>query len=105
MNRPNFEYFILRHFLSEAKSIKLLPKDLIPTINMEIDKYNKKIENSVLKLPTYSKKKYVSMDLFDKLLSQHPEIIAKFMADGLDDDMAHYSEMPKLLARLEILRK
>ena len=109
INRPNFEFFVLCHFIpvEEAKEIK--NEEIKIQINEEIKKYNKSHgystnNNQALKLPLYSKKRYVSKDLFDKLMAENIKLLKMIEKKGFTyGDKNHYSEMYKLFNRINNL--
>lgn len=105
INKPNFEFFILCHFLSVGEAIKVAPKDLKKKINELIEAYNNKNgfnvqEKSALRLPKYRKDRNTSNDLFWKLLDQNPGLIGKLANDIGGFTADRYSEMHKIIKRM-----
>lgn len=105
INKPNFELFILCHFIPIERVKNVKPSQYEKYINSGIDNYNKTHgydhNNQALKLPSYSKNKYASSDLFEKLLSQNNNLLdivtnESFAQGGKN----HYSDMYKLFERL-----
>lgn len=107
INKPNFEFFILCHFVSVVEASKVLPKDLKDRINIEIKKYNtakgyNKEEFVALKLPNYSKKGHQSRDLFWRLLDQNLNSLETLVSRLRDCSMLEArSDMWKIIIRLQ----
>lgn len=102
INRPNFEYFVLCHFIPSEEAAEVPMKDLLERINEEVKNYNEihgydKPEYSALKLPNYSKNRYESEDFFRMLLDQNPGIIDTLTKEKLCKSSEAYSEMWKLI--------
>lgn len=104
INKPNFEYFVLA-LLGGWKLADETRKSHYETeINRQIDLLNTKNKNEkgfsdTMKIPPYSKKRYVAREIFSRIMHYNPELIYDISenAEAID---ASYSHMPKLINRL-----
>lgn len=108
MNKPNFEFFVLMHFVPVGEAASVAMKDLKFRINDEIDDYNSRrgfnrSEYSALRLPSYSKNNFQTRDLFGKLLDQNTGILDRFGEESCYYDKNHYTEMWKIIERIKRL--
>lgn len=108
INKPNFEFFVLMHFMPIAEAVMVATKDLEGEINVKIGEYNNsrgfdKDEFSALRLPKYSKGSYQSKDLFWRLLDQNMNILETFDKERCYCDDEHYTEMWKIIERMKRL--
>jgi hypothetical protein len=103
INKPNFEYFVLSLFIAPEEIVGIDKTNYKQKIDASITELNKQLgtEYSGLKIPPYSKKKYVVQELFGKLFHQHPELIDSIVNMAVDTTASHYTEMPKLVKKLK----
>ena len=106
INKPNFEFFVLAHFVPIKEAAGVAMKSLEDRIDEEIDRYNvergfDRAEYSVLKLPKYDKNNFQSKDLFWKMLDQDIGLLDIFIEDNCYCDDGHYTEMWKIIERLK----
>ena len=110
INKPNFEFFVLMHFVSVPEVAEIATKDLKDTINDRISDYNSqrgfnKDEFSALRLPKYSKGSFQSKDLFWRLLDQNMDLLGIFDEERCHCDNEHYTEMWKIIKRMKELTR
>lgn len=103
VTRPNFEFFILLHFISFDEAVKIKPANYETKLNELIVQYNNSMGfNSPLKqglrLPKYSKKKYIAPDLFCKLLNG--DLLERVANIPFDETSEKFSEMPRVICRI-----
>lgn len=105
INKPNFEAFVLMHFISVDKIAKLDPKSYKGEINRQVDLLNtKNLEKGFTKTmltPPYAKKKYHAETFFGSLLPQNIELINEVLLHKPEYDKTCFSEMPTIIARLK----
>lgn len=106
INRPNFEFFVLAHFMPVTEAARVATKNLKDAINDKISDYNSrrgfdKDEFSALRLPKYSKGSFQSKDLFWKLLDQNIDLLDVFDEGRCYCDSEHYTEMWKIIERIK----
>lgn len=106
INKPNFEFFVLAHFIPIVEVAEVATKDLKNTINDRISDYNSQRgfnedEFSALRLPKYSKGCFQSKDLFWRLLDQNINLLNIFNKERSYCDDEHYTEMWKIIERIK----
>jgi hypothetical protein len=106
INKPNFEFFLLLHFMMPEDAAKVKPKDYITEINSHIEAVNLSNKNDKgftdsMKISPYSKKKYVARNCFGGLFTFNPELIEVVAELDIDTSAGRYSEMPELARRIK----
>lgn len=106
VSKPNFETFVLMHFLEPSEIAKIKPKDYVSVINSKVAELNKLNEakgySDSMKIPPYSKKKYAAPKFFGLLLGDM-ELVEAVLSRNVDLSCNCYSEMPKMIQRLKEL--
>jgi len=105
MNKPNFEFFVVALLVGIEVAQTLKPKEYADVIEREIEALNTRNRSEKgfsenMMIPPYSKKRYVSIDFFAKLLGYHPELLHSLPEVEIDDN-ANFTEMPKLINALK----
>ncbi|MCL2371565.1 RloB family protein [Candidatus Saccharibacteria bacterium] len=107
INRPNFELFILLHFMSIDEAVGIRPSQYETIINQKTDELNSRnlVEKvgftSAMNAPTYSKNRYHARTYFGQLMSRNPELIDLVASIECDTAWNAYSEMPKIVVRIK----
>lgn len=105
MNKPNFEFFVVALLVGIEAAQMLKPKEYADVIQREIESLNERNRSEkgfgdAMMIPPYSKKKYVSVDFFAKLLSYHPELLHSLPEVEIDNN-TNFTEMPRLINALK----
>ncbi len=107
MNKPNFEFFVvaLLSGVDAARAVK--QKDYADVIEREIGALNQRNREEKgfsdnMMIPPYSKKRYVSIDFFGKLMHYHPELLHG-LAEVEASDSDNFTDMPKLINALKAI--
>lgn len=107
INKPNFEFFVLLHFLplKDAKAVKINRYQLV--INEAISVLNQrniadKGFSTAMNVPRYShpKNRHAAERFFGALLLNNPELIDFVIKNGGKPTDARFSAMPLLIKRL-----
>lgn len=107
MNKPNFEFFVLALLIGIDAAQDVKQKDYADVIEREIESLNQRNRKEKgftdnMMIPPYSKKKYVSIDFFGKLMHYHPELLQGLTETEVNDSV-NFTEMPKLINALKTI--
>ncbi len=107
INKPNFEFFVLLHFLpfGEAQSVEInryqaVTDEAVSSLNQR--NIADKGFSAAMSVPRYShvKNRYAAERFFGTLLLNNPELIDFVIKNGGKHADARFSDMPLLIKRL-----
>lgn len=107
VNKPKFEYFVLCLLIGAEDANKVESGHYFVEINKRIDDLNKQNKTQkgftdAMSIPHYSKKKYVTRELFGKLFSYNIELLDNLPVEHSDED-SQYTEMHCLINAIRLL--
>lgn len=105
VNKPNFEFFVLAHFLEPNAIATIRPNRYISNIDTHTTRLNNTNRRGrgftrAMFMPPYSKNKHAANKFFGLLLHYHPELIERMKNFEVNIDETRYTEMPLIINRI-----